>query len=388
MPLQHISRAICIAFVSLLSACDKTATESTVFTDEQCKVIELVDSENAGVLRGIEDLALDPKGEHAILSVYDRWATEKAARAKAERLPHGGLYRLSLAELPRAPDRIRVERLTSGFEHEEDFRPHGIDVYASANGTLVASITRSYRRGNTSASRWEKRVVLDIFRLEGSRAVHLLRMGAERFCNANDVSFLNENQLLVSSDGTACRGFSKTMEQLRGSKSGSVFLVRRPQNDNDQLASITEIVSDIYFANGIAVTSESDRAFIAATRGREILEIDGIEGFASERTRGSSFEVPGHPDNLTQLPEGRLLAALHPNLMRLGLYRYRQFGVSTAPSLIAEIDPARAQSRILFSDRTGHMFSAATSAIMGAGHLIAGSVADAGVLVCDMREQR
>jgi hypothetical protein len=106
---------------------------------------------------------------------------------------------------------------------------------------------------------------------------------------------------------------------------------------------------------------------VAETRSNRLLRPDG-----------SAVDLPGAPDNLTASTEG-LVIALHPSLLRL--WPYLAGWSEHAPTRIALVRDGGAVE-LLYDDPAGARFSAATTAVLADGRLIAGSVRDAGLLVC------
>ena len=92
------------------------------------------------------------------------------------------------------------------------------------------------------------------------------------------------------------------------------------------------------------------------------------------------MDLPGGPDNLTRGVDGRVLAALHPDLIRLALYRHGWTG--RAPARIVAVDLGTGAVEVLFDDPGGAVSPAATVAVMADGRLVAGSVRAPGLLVC------
>ncbi len=378
----HSRLPLIAGLMAFLMACDPAAPEATTFPIENCRKVELIDAHTSKKLRGAEDLVVHPDGDRVILSVYDRWATEKALRTASDNVPHGGLYSLPTDKLELLPGQVRVKRLTRNFKNEPDFHPHGIDIFRTGDGTvLLASVTRTFKQ-SAAQSPLRKSVIIDIFSLTDDLAEHRVRVGSERLCNANDVAFIDRATILVTTDHRACTGFAKLTEQILGRKSSTILLVRPPQDDDQELSTITTYKEGFRFANGIAKASNEDRLFIAATREKIIYQSKETTLTGTLGTVTGALPVPGHPDNLSMTPSGTVIAALHPNLIKLSLYRYHLPGGKSAGSKIVSVDPDLSVSETLFSDRSGKTFSAATSAVMLGDWLIAGSVADAGVLVC------
>jgi len=80
---------------------------------------------------------------------------------------------------------------------------------------------------------------------------------------------------------------------------------------------------------------------------------------------------------------GGLIAAIHPRLFRLAayLFGYRD----NAPTRIVRVSLDRSVE-VLFDDPGGELFSGASAAVMSEGVLVAGSIRDAGLLVCQKGE--
>jgi hypothetical protein len=174
------------------------------------------------------------------------------------------------------------------------------------------------------------------------------------FCRANDLAFRGDNEALgITIDRGACQ--MAIADYMPGARTGRVMAYQR--------GVVSEAQAQLTFPNGI----EGD--WIAETRGHRLRGADGRE-----------IGLPGGPDNLTRTEDGALIAAVHPKLAQLGLYLNDWAG--RAPSRIVRIAPETGVVEVLFDDPAGAVFSAATAAVLTDGHLIAGSVRDAGLLLC------
>ena len=184
-------------------------------------------------------------------------------------------------------------------------------------------------------------------------------------CAANDLLWKGD-KLLVSLDREHCPGWSFD-ERVLGARKSRVVEI----DPSLQLQSYKTIAEDLGFANGLTEAFESTTA-IAETRARRLY-------LMSTNAPVHSVATPGAPDNLSASHDG-IIAALQPNLIRFGLYRYGRR--SSAPSRIANWSPENGW-RMLYEDPTGAQFSGATIAVMPTPDLlIAGSVRAAGLLVC------
>ena len=117
---------------------------------------------------------------------------------------------------------------------------------------------------------------------------------------------------------------------------------------------------------------------VAATREKAVHIFTKDEG---GRAQHVVADVPGAPDNVTFAGDGDVIAALHPNLIRLALNR--KLGLGKAGSRIVRINAQSHDADLLFDDPSGAVFSAATVGVETDLGLVAGSVTDAGVLVCE-----
>ncbi len=126
-----------------------------------------------------------------------------------------------------------------------------------------------------------------------------------------------------------------------------------------------------------------DPIYVADTRKSEIA-VYAAETLHSETGAAPAaiLPLPAGPDNLKWAPDGRLISAVHPSLLRLGLYIKRWLGVTSAPSRVLAISPDDATSQVLFDDPEGELISAATAAAVHAGWLLIGSAFDRGLVVC------
>ncbi len=309
------------------------------FALEDCQRIDLTDAVTDRAIVGIEDMELLADGDTLILSAQDRLALEW----HPDEAPEGGLYEISLARLARgqpwATPLVQPGAVTGGLF------PQGIAV--SDDGERLAFINRA-RDGTVSI-------------IAGSLTQGAFSPRAKRtdplFCRANDLIFAGGGSMAmrVTLDRGSC-GISWA-DLKPSSTTGRVISVGLGGGATPKIEE-----TGLAFANGIA------GLYVAETRASRL-----------HHRLDRSVEVPGGPDNLTWDPLGGLIAALHPSLYRLAAYRYGYH--DTAPSRIVRVDLDRTVE-VLFDDTGGTIFSGASAAVLADGLLVAGSVRDAGVLVC------
>lgn len=317
------------------------------FQPSQCQRIDVIapgpPAQQTRLVSGIEDIERLDRNT-LILSAHDRLDPAQ---------PNGGIYRLELDAM--TDGQVRVSHFVPPAHLPEDLRPHGIAL--SPDKTRLAVINRQ-RDG---------RVFLDMIQGIATEAPSLERRDETAFCRANDV-FLPAAAEPMLAAVTLDRGSCGTaLSDLLGlSPTGRIALV-----PNDPAAPL-RFSAPLHFANGIAA------GWVAETRAERLTELS-LEWLPQEPR--SHIALPGAPDNLTLGKEGRLTVALHPSLLRLALYRFGW--ADRAPSRIARIDPEMRKVEILFDDPTGTLFSAATVGMLAGGRLIAGSVRDGGLLICE-----
>ncbi len=344
-----------IAGLALIGACDRTEVGTARYSHDQCRRLDLVDAATGDRLVGAEDFALDASSGRLYFSAYDRRSVEKAARRGDEKLPEGGVFEISLKEVFDTKLQVEAVPLVAPGEIAGGLRPHGLS-YDADNHELVF-INRSYHRSKRG---WKMEP-------------HLQRIGAngEMFvaekssapCAANNVLVTN-HATYTSFDHSACDWRARFEDLLNLKRTGVV---------NEKGVRLYERAA---FANGLART-KTGGVVLAATRNKELIFLEEEPGGLVETAR---IETPGSPDNLTISYDGAIVAAVHPSLLRLALNR--KLGLGKAPSRIIKTDTDTGDLQTLFNDRSGKLFSAATVAVEMQEGLIAGSVTDAGILVC------
>ncbi|GMG81271.1 hypothetical protein LNKW23_04840 [Paralimibaculum aggregatum] len=390
------------------------------FGPEDCRRLALTDAGTGRPITGIEDIA--PHGGWLFLAAQDRLAAEAAGRA-GRPAPEGAIYRLPLAALA-APGPLALAPATlPGFAGP--LHPHGIDA---GRGRLVAINRRYGPEGGAG-------VDLRVYAIRAAGLEPLHQAPAPGLCAANDV-LLGDRAVRFTLDRAHCPGISAWEAVWPGaggalgrmalggdgdSGDGSGDDGGGDEGDGDGSAEsdgdgdgsggdgsgasggddsgdddgsaesnggadgggggLARIAEGLVYPNGLAEFpyAGAPHLAVAETRARRVTLLPAAgPGGAADRQH---IDLPGAPDNLMPAPGGRVLAALHPSLLRLALYRFGWR--SRAPSRLVAIHPADGRVEMLYDDPSGRRFSAATVGhLTGAGILVAGSVRDAGLLVC------
>lgn len=306
------------------------------FSTEDCRKLALNDATTGRAIVGIEDLALAEGGRRLLLSAHDRLD---------ERLPDGGLYRMDIFQAM-GVEALALRSLVDRDARTKPFRPHGISL--SPDGRTLAVINRP---DSVNAE-------IEIGTLNADGWVVDTRLIGNSLCRANDVHIGRGDAVHVTFDRIDCGPSWRDL--LPGATTGRVAAV-------DQTG-VTDLRVGLSFANGL------NEEFVAETRASRLSRIDG-----------TAISLPGGPDNISVTENGSVVVALHPTLPQLWLYI--QGWLDRAPTRIVRVEPVNGDVEVLFDDPAGVMFAGATSAIMTEGRMIAGSVRDAGLLICEKAVQ-
>jgi arylesterase/paraoxonase len=366
-----------------VSACG----ESTSITDRatnDCHRLTLMDAETGLAIRGAEDLTLAPDGSFIVVSAYDRWWAEEAARGRWRTIPRGATYLIPVADELLSESQIVISALKTSSEDGLDFRPHGLDLHVSDDGSMtLAVINRRYvTRGDGSEPNWRIETTLEVFSIQDAALTHRMTVKSELLCRANNVVALSKNEFFVTRDHGACEGLGVMIEDTFSLARGKLIRVVI-DSDEATVETVTVSAEGLAFPNGIAFDQARALIYVAATRDKT------IQTFVLEDLRGdklaipeSKMQLPASPDNLSMSASDQITVAAHPSLFRLGFYRKQWFGISDAPSQVFSVGLKSETITQLLDDPKGTLWSAATAAITIEDYLIAGSVADEGLLVC------
>lgn len=367
---HDLRRFLPLAAFSMLAACSD-APRHAVYTHDQCHRLDLVDKDRGYSVVGAEDMVKLPNGD-LLVTAYDRRSTRTDGTP-----PEGGIYRVPFTAL-----KERTARVSSLFDvMPHGLRPHGIDAVKRDDGSIqVAVVNRGYITQDGNARPFPS---IMTFILNGSEAGKPVFYEDKRYCRANDL-FLTEGKsdgFTVTLDRQYCSGWMSLWENITGSHQGNIR--SHPQDYLRMDENYHDSFDNLAFPNGIGIQFKDrplgDNNFLvfAETRANRL-------HYFPKTDRRDIVTLPGSPDNLTVGKPGLILAAVHPSLFKLALYRYRWPLSNHAPSRVVKVTGD--QVLVLFDDPAGETFSAASVAVQTAGRLVLGSVGDKGLLVCNPRE--
>jgi len=325
------------------------------------------------VAAGPEDLVVDQTAGVAYVAATDR----RALAGDAEVPPDGRIGRLLRVDLERDPPIL--EDVTPAALRIPRFHPQGLDLWVGEDGRAERLLVTDRRHGYDPETRSFDTCSID-------NAVHILRIAGDgtlvpertvadpdALVRLNDVAATSRSTFYATNDHAARTCFERNLRDLFGRNGG--HLVRY---DGSRFATVA---ADLPFANGVAFDRARGRIHVAASQAGEIVTLTPEDGGFTRQTR----LVGSAPDNLTLLPDGRLLVAAHPD--RFAFLRYRLGWAATAPSQVLALDPTgEGPVREVFAD-DGSLFPAASVAALytpprGPHQLILGTVYDSAILIC------
>ena len=310
------------------------------FALSECRKLALTDQDSGQPIIGIEDIAMLPDGDRLILSATDLLALDR----NPDRAPEGGLYEVSVSRL--AAGHVSAEPLIGAGVTQGGLFPRGLAV---SEDTERLAFINQHRDGTVS--------IIGGRLSRGGFDAQAIRTGDE-FCRANDLDFIGGSPMEfdITIDGAGCGWSWADLDS--DTATGSLISI-----DLSNIEPAQPVQTGLAFANGIA------GFYVAETRNWRLFP-----------RLGPPVVLPGGPDNLNWDGDHGLIAALHPSLWRAAAYRSGI--IDSAPSRIVRVNLER-EVEVLFDDPSGTLFRGASSAVLSGGVLVAGSVRDTGLLVCD-----
>lgn len=318
------------------------------------------------VIRGVtgaEDIVIDRAAGLAFISATDRRPLRPGRPAFKD-----GIYLFWLAH-----PGLGVTRLSGT---PRDFHPHGIDLYRAPDGSLTLMAVNHRASGEASIDSFAVSEEMDA---HGVPAVALSERDSVRsslIFGPNDVAAVGRDRFYVTNDHGSKTGFGRFLE---------TWLMLPRANVVYYDGNVPRVVATgLRFANGIAVSHDGMKLYVAETLGRDILTYrrqPGSGGLSFE----STFPLTAAPDNIDVDGAGDLWVAGHPKLF--ALLRYGEDPTKPSPSEVFEVKTADGIPRSLRSVFTdmGHEIGASSVGASVDGQLLIGSVFDPKFLDCARR---
>ncbi|WP_413290695.1 hypothetical protein [Bdellovibrio sp. HCB337] len=254
-----------------------------------------------------------------------------------------------------------VTKLKPEPELEFDFRPHGIDVFETAERTLVYAVNH----------RTDFETTVEVFEYRGDKLLFLKTLIDPFFQSGNDIAVLSEDRFYLTSDfGTPRKPVQKVTQYLRHA-TGYVSFFDGKKADL--------VIPSVFYANGLTLNTAKTTLFVAGMLEKTVRVYDISSG---KPQYVKTLHVDGGPDNIRWAHE-KLFVAAHPKL--LTLKQESEDRAIKAPSQIIEysdLNAKESKSIILYANQGDEISSASIAMPLEENRLLIGSVFDNQILDC------
>ncbi len=292
-----------------------------------------------------EDITIDVESRIAFISSTDRRSREP-----------GNIYSFDLNQ-PAAVPQPLLSQLPFPF------RPQGLSLIRETGGAVFLFVV-NHRESESTIER---------FRWEGAELIHERTYRDPMIHAPNDVAALSRRQFYVSVEGRSQSSSGRLLESWAQLARGYVAFF---DGQRFRVAA-----SGFSFSNGVQLSSDHSRLFVAATAGRTITVFRRAEN--QRLSLEQVLDMGTAVDNLEVDTAGGVWIAAHPKPLRF-LWYMGQAG-RRSPSEVFRIqifEQTLYQKIPILVDPEGKLLSASSVAAFNGGRLLIGSVADPQFLDC------
>ena len=319
-------------------------------------------------INGAEDMEIDTLTQQLFISADNR------PEAHGELTADGALYSLDLTKAETTPKRVSPPLPFS-------FHPHGLGLLRDQRGLRIFVVNHRQDPVSRGSSDGFKRPnamsdTIEVFDLVGSSLSYVKSVADEKLTTPNDVTPINREQFYVTNDHGSPSPFQQSIESYTRIGRGNILFY-------DSRTFRVE-VSHLSFANGIRVSADHAKIFLAETLARAV---DIYDRDASGLKFVKKIDLGTAPDNIDVNSDGSLWIGAHPNLFKLKASSHDH--TKKAPAQIVRVrEPLSDQPVVeeLFLD-DGDKISAASVGVKTNGRLFIGSIFDRRMLDCTQKSQ-
>jgi len=265
-------------------------------------------TEQVAIFPGVEDIDIDPSTGIAFLSSDDRWAT-----MLKQQPVKGAIYTMNLNDSTPQP-----VNATLNFA-QEDFHPHGISFYQTPEGKKMLFVVNHRPSGN----------FIEVFQYVNDSLRHVERITDSLMISPNDVVGVGERSFYFTNDHDEKPGKIRSIKDLMTIGTGNIGYY------DGEKVSITS-AQGIKYANGINVSPDGSKLYLAATSDRKIFTYrrDAATG---SLTLVSEFDTGTGVDNIDVDGDGSLWVGCHPQLLKFLSHAKDESALS--PSEVIKLTP-------------------------------------------------
>ena len=302
---------------------------------------------------GPEDITLDTALRLAFISVDDRRANQQKPGSV-----NGGILVMGLDDNARKMRNVTPPHLT-------DFHPHGIALWKSPDGRrYLFAISHRTREYVHAVERFEWR---------NDSLIHLESISdMERMTSPNDLVATGERTFYVTNDHYYGKeGIGKTIEDyLQRAISFVNFYDGK---------TFRQVASGIAYANGINMSPDGSKVYVAATTGRKLLTY-GRDKANGSLTLQDQTDLKTGVDNIELDEQGDLWIGCHPQLLKFVAHAKDE--KNRSPSQVLHLrhrkEGGYLSKEVFLND--GKEYSGSTVAAVHRDRLLIGSVFEPSIL--------
>lgn len=320
----------------------------------QFRSIESVGNTNCQVVTGVvgaEDMLID--GNRVFVSIDDRRAS------MAGRPVRGRIALLDLTQNRLVPVDITGDQPV-------DFHPHGISLWRDpATGETTLFVINHFEFGGSR---------VELFTVEADgKLSHQGGIVSAEMNSPNDLVAVGPNRFYVTNDHGSTTPLGTTLENyLQLPRANVVYF---------DGSNFRRVVEGLTFANGINVTPDGRRLYLAEVTGFAVSTFDrDID--SGRLTLVDRTPVPSGPDNIEIAADGSLWIGAHPHL--LDFVTHAQDATALSPSEVLRLVPQGDGLTVetVLTD-PGDLLSGSSVAVdAGNGRFLVGSVFEEKLLDC------
>lgn len=303
---------------------------------------------------GSEDLVISAVDGNAYISACDR----RALRGKAR---PGAIFRYSLGDEKPVPINLTP---TAGIE----FQPHGVSLWTAPDGSQTLFVVN-----HPAAASGKPKHTIEIFDIRDGALVHRRSVtDPELLVMPNDIVGVAADRFYLTNTHANPPGEAQQLETyLRRAQAKVLYF----DGERFRVA-----LDQMLFPNGINISRDGTRLYIASTTGRELLVYRRDPATEQLEPDGRLFIGSGL-DNIDVDPAGNLWIGAHPQLMATAKLSGDPKALS--PSQVVRIPPSLDRFDEIYLDDGRQLSGSSVGAALG-NRLLIGQIFDDGFLDCAM----